>query len=310
LIAELSLPGETVDYAPKLTADGLEIFFTRFAGGGRSMWHARRTSRDAAFGAPSALIMEGPTTQDSIPMPSADGLTVFFARYRGESWTVHAARRESRSTLTFGAPVAIEALTAAPYSVVAIVSEETREVFLLSDRPRTPSAIGIWRAEICRDGACPARALDCPAPGVRSPDGLHCYVAADGGSRTRAAADSACAILGAHAPTLHSEAERALVWSGFSRLGAFWLAGSDAVTEGRWSWSTGEPWTFGPWGNVQPDDCRCFGGELEGGEDCAELNDGNGATWGYAHTPAGTMNDLACGVTRPVVCETDLWPTW
>ena len=327
-IAELVLPGAR-DYAPKLTADGLEIFFTRLEGGVRSLWHARRASPGASFGAPAPIVMSGTRDEDSVGVPSADGLTLFFARQLAGTWTIHRAQRPDRDALAYGEPEPIAALTAPPYSAVTALSEQTREVFITSDRPWTPAGLGVWRAEVCRDGPCPTRELACPAPGVRSPDGLRCYTPGEAETTSWESARTAClarstAAMSSHLATLHSRAEHDVVWGLRTASQAVWIgmydregpgpsSGLPAIPECGpragassiscvFAWATGEPWTYAPWGLC----CGGAGDPSGPGQDCGVLWDG--------FSVPGDFGDYPCsgpGVPpTPYVCEDELWPTW
>jgi hypothetical protein len=290
-IAALNTPGATRDYGPKLTDDGLEIFFTRFSGGVRSMWHARRTSRDTSFEAPSPVNVAGTRDEDAVPLPSADGLTIFFTRRAGGTWTIQSAARASRSTVTFGAPSPFAALTAPPYSVVALLSERTREAFVFSDRAWSPGSYGVWRAQICRDGPCPVNAVECPAPAVRSPDGLHCYSL--GADANMDAAIAACAAAGGHLVTIHSAAEQELVWSTFGSPTALVRLGlEETSTVDVFAWITGEPLTYTRWHPTEPNPGP--------GETTALMVGGSDGQWA----------DFAASQVGRTVCEAELWPVW
>lgn len=303
-ITELNTPGAVRDYGPRLSPDGLEIFFTRYDAGARSMWHARRASRTQSFDAPTRIVVPGTTDQEAGATPSADGRTLFFVRDDGDGYRILRATRSDPTTLELDEPVAVPELEGA-YSIIAAMSERTREVFVFSSRAWSPGrTYGVWRAEICRDGPCPERTIDCPPPGARSPDGLHCYTV-PGVSEPFIEASARCAAAGGgHLVTLHSAAETSFVL-GLVGGGVFWTAANDRATEGTWRWDWPERTTFEePFVNVQWAHQGGFAMEPIGGDahDCA--------TYDPDFTIQAGLNDRACESPAPVVCERELWPAW
>lgn len=61
-----------------------------------------------------------------------------------------------------------------------------------------------------------------------------------------ASAKKNCEALGAHLVTITSEAERGFIYNSLSN-GQFWIGGSDAAVEGRFTWVTGEKWVYQYW---------------------------------------------------------------
>ncbi|WP_114375415.1 lectin-like protein [Elioraea thermophila] len=53
--------------------------------------------------------------------------------------------------------------------------------------------------------------------------------------------------------------------------GSWWLGGTDAESEGTWTWVTGEPWSFTNWGSGQPDNNSSFPFGDANGEDYLQL---------------------------------------
>ncbi len=88
---------------------------------------------------------------------------------------------------------------------------------------------------------------------IRNPSNNHWYQRFDT-PMTWKQANAACTSIGGYLATITSKDENTLVWNKFgvnpARLMghiAFWLGGSDAVTEGKWEWVTGEPWNYTNW---------------------------------------------------------------
>jgi Tol biopolymer transport system component len=99
------------DAEPSLSSDGLEIFFTSNRPGslgGRSIWHARRTSVLVDFAPGSAVLVGGvdSVADEQSPSLSDDGLWLFFSSNRAGSqgFDIHVAGRSSPQA-PFGAPV-------------------------------------------------------------------------------------------------------------------------------------------------------------------------------------------------------------
>ena len=281
---------------PYVSPDALELIFEVRGVGLHRM--RRAATSDAFTGTAEALPLPGEPARGGTL--STDGLTLLFTRIEGTIDTAYLAERESVASTSFGAPRAVPELHANPGDDVSIpfYSPRTRELFFTSTRPWSP-AVAIWRVEVCRDGPCPTREIDCPSPGVRSPDGLHCYAA--GSTATWAAARTACETGGGHLATVHSRAEMDLLWDQFASMAApwLWMGGYDdmgLVAECNtspscpWGWVSGEPWTFpGGWSPGEPSNSA---------EDCAVLWDGIG------------LGDAPCASSQVSICERDLWPTW
>ncbi len=84
---------------------------------------------------------------------------------------------------------------------------------------------------------------------LTNPDNGHSYKRFDT-AKTWGAAKSACESQGSHLATITSEAENTWVKSKF--FTGLWLGGSDAVTEGKWKWITGEAWDYSIWYPGEP----------------------------------------------------------
>jgi len=93
-----------------------------------------------------------------------------------------------------------------------------------------------------------------------NPSNEHSYKRFDT-AETWSQAKNACANQGGYLATITSQNENDWVWSKFGAStgvyeGAykgFWLGGSDATTEGQWTWITGELWNYSNWDTGQPD---------------------------------------------------------
>lgn len=306
----LSTPA--VEERPTLRADGLELLFTS----GRKLRRAVRASTGEAFSAASDI--EGLPTGEVVGSAlSADGHTLFFnGKLAGAVQSrLYRSERADVTSGSFGDPALVN--LAVPDSANAfypVLSEATRELYFGSDQPWSPTYYAVWRAEICRDGACPTRTIDCPSGGVRSADQLHCYSKLPS-LQTAADAEASCVAQGGHLVSIQSQAEQTAVWTAFPSSGTEyrWIGSYDhrgAVPECNtlgahgsvafpcaWGWESGETWTFATWGVsstvTEPQD----GGD---GENCATV---------YAPY-SGAWADVPCSASGIGLCETSLYPTW
>jgi hypothetical protein len=305
LLAQLST--EHNEEGVTLRADGLEIIYAA----DRVLHRALRSTPGGSFGPPVAV--EGiPTTGVNSPQLSRDGRTLFFYRPpMGRPFRIFRAERADPASPVFGGVEEMAGLEplGSLHVFHPMLAAQTRELFLASDQPWSPTRYAIWRAELCRDGACQERLIPCA--GVRSPDGLHCYTRLDA-MQSQPAAEAACRTAGGHLASISSAAEQALVWSIAAETA--WIGAGDdrpGVPECNrrsldssvaypcpWGWEDGTRWTYDAWGNagtplgLEPQE--------EGEEDCAAL---------YAPY-AGLWADLGCALMFRAVCETTLYPTW
>jgi hypothetical protein len=290
---------------PAVSADGLALYAEGDTGG--AIYRATRASRTEAFGEATSVVSRSAIPGVSIvhsPWPLSDGSLLFMA----SDGTATRVYRVEPSESGFGVPVELAGLAGEAWSGYQGMSysENTREIFFTTNRAWTalePEAYGSWRLEVCLDGACPARTVACEA-GVASSDGLHCYESG-GGLASWADARASCfaaekrvpaGLFSSHLVTLHSEAERTLVWSNFGSAsaitGTLWLGADDATTDGTWVWTSGEPFTYAQWGEGEPSS--------------GAAANGLALWWAYD----GLFADASQATAYGYVCETELWPTW
>ena len=310
-VPELSTPDD--EEQPTLSADGREIIVPSR----RRLRRAVRGPGEVAFGT-AAPITSLPDAETNWPALTRDGRSLFFyallpgsMRYR-----LYRADRSDATSTDFGTPIELTEIEPSGTASVfyPVLSESTRELFFGSDQAWSPTRYAIWRAELCRDGACSKPIVDCPAGGFRSPDALHCYSALPT-AMPWSDAEMACQTRGGHLASISSAAEQALI---FSRFGANrWIGGFDAArgvpecntrnahnAGATWpcafGWSSGERWTFASWGAAadipaEPNE----NGDAD--EDCAMI-------WEPAQ--AGRWNDAICASSLTGICEVTLYPTW
>lgn len=289
---------------PALAADALTLYVENVGVMPPRIFRATRPTRAADFGTLERVMIPdlGPAPEEEhSPWVIDGGAGLLFVRVVASAARVYMTRRGP--TGAFAEPVELAALEdSTGFTMGMSYSPRTREIFFTSSRdwaPSRPGSLVAWRAEVCRDGACPDRLVECPA-GRRSPDGLHCYFPGPAALGTYDEARLGCATRGGHLPTVTSEAERAFLWLhwGGAAPAWLWLGGTDAGHEGTWRWDWSErvtpeePWVFDAWGLGQPDGSTA--------QNYVNLN----AVLG------GLFGDVYPEVSTAYVCEDELWPTW
>ena len=131
----------------------------------------------------------------------------------------------------------------------------------------------------------------------------HCYLAVHT-TNTYAAAQTACAALGAHLVTITSEAEDHFVWN--LSPNEHWLGASDGKgpneqRPGTYTWVNGEPFDYHAWSSSQPDASETDCGMTSAGKKCYEHC---AFHWTGGDRP-GQWNDRFCLHTIESICEWD-----
>jgi hypothetical protein len=293
-----------------LRADGLEIVYAA----DRVLLRAVRSAPGGAFGAPVPL--EGvPASGINAPQLSRDGRTLFYYRPPADRpFRIFRAERADPSSVVFAAPEEVTELEPSGQHEVfhPLLATQTREIFFGSTQPWSPTFYAIWRAEICRDGACASR-LVMPCAGIRSDDGLHCYSKLDA-VQGQAAAEAACRTAGGHLASITSRAEQDFLWRSFGGehlwIGSYDDRGDLPECNRRgldgsvawpcpWAWEDGTRWSYAAWGEPATSELG-FEPQEQGNEDCAAMFVNYDGLWA----------DLPCGHTYRAICETTLYPVW
>lgn len=93
------------DAAARLSADELEVTFSRRSGGGWDLWRATRASVDEPFGTPALMTTVNSVSSDAWSTISPDGLLLLFEADRTTPNTFHIWRSTRASTsVPFGPP--------------------------------------------------------------------------------------------------------------------------------------------------------------------------------------------------------------
>jgi cysteine-rich repeat protein len=130
--------------------------------------------------------------------------------------------------------------------------------------------------------ACTGCVVDCSGSGdFKDPTTHHCYRYVNN-SLTWFAAQAACFVFGGDLAAITSPEEQAFIALNVGNEG--WIGATDAVFEGAYEWSTGEPFDFTLWEPGQPDNSG-------GSEDCAIMHGD------------GLWSDKPCLQNRKYLCE-------
>jgi OOP family OmpA-OmpF porin len=142
------------DGSPKISADGLELYFhsNRPGGsGGIDLWVSKRPTKDAAWGASVNL---GPTVNSAAnemaPTISADGLELYFVDYQaprpggsGKS-DIWVTRRQTKSG-EWGQPVNLGPVVNSPgEEITPEISFDGLELYFETDRPGGLGSDDLW----------------------------------------------------------------------------------------------------------------------------------------------------------------------
>ena len=131
-------------------------------------------------------------------------------------------------------------------------------------------------------GVCPCAVVADPA------DALHVYQLCTTPSDWVSARDT-CRATGYELVTINDAAENSFVdgQADARSTDRWWIGFNDISSEGAWTWASGQPVTYAPWGGGEPNN----GG---GNEDCGQIN---------RFHPALTWNDEPCSTGYPYICE-------
>lgn len=115
-------------------------------------------------------------------------------------------------------------------------------------------------------------------------------------NKTWSEAKAACEKMGGHLVTITSKKENEFVNSlkGLSRRTNYWLGGQEV--SGKWTWITGEKWSFTNWGSNQPDNSQQDTGVKE---DYLQVC----YDWGLKWNDSAIKQDRTAGIGY--ICEWD-----
>ena len=275
---DVSLPTRTVDRAthPSISRDGLDLWVSAEIEGNRDILLSRRRNLSESFETWTPVF--GGPNDDAYPRISTDRLTIYFTR--NDTMTM-VSSREGPTTTVFTAPVELVGLPDG--SVQPFHDPVTRELFFVrTGSPAwSPASSSLWRAQVCRDGACSEDPPACPS-GVTSPDGLRCYSVSEAASEY-----DAIDCGSASAATVHSADEITALESlrdtaPTSEL--FWLGGRRSGAD-QWE-SFGEPFLYGELDVADPDGCFAL----------------------RVDTPRWITT--TCTNSHRAFCESQTWPSW
>jgi len=178
------------EFAPCLSADGLELYFDREESGNPpNLFVVRRATVDCEWGVPVKL---GPPVNTSepehSPSISADGLSLYFTRgLGGMASRLYVTRRTTKDD-DWGAPVSVGAAVNNYQSTAPCISADDLELYFGSTRPGGQGQTDLWvtkRATVNHAWGAPVNlgpTINTSAgegfPGI-SPDGLLLFFTSD-----------------------------------------------------------------------------------------------------------------------------------
>jgi hypothetical protein len=143
------------EYAPCISADGLELYFTSDRPGGSGnwdLWVTTRTTTDDNWGEPVNLGSKINTSaQDNWPGISPDGLVLFFGSNRSGgvgSWDLYMARRATTKD-PWGTPINLgSGVNSTTWETGPKVSPDGSMLCFQSPRPGGFGSVDIWQVSI------------------------------------------------------------------------------------------------------------------------------------------------------------------
>ena len=141
------------EFLPRLSPDELTIVFTSQRAGGQGatdIWQARRSSVSAPFSAPTNVAELNTASDDTGPLLSANGLTIYFASNRAGGMGRLDLWRATRTSVDqpFGPAENLPVMNSPSDELDIALSSNERELLLSSDRDGVPE---LWRSvRACR----------------------------------------------------------------------------------------------------------------------------------------------------------------
>jgi hypothetical protein len=160
------------DQTPTLTADELTVLFASNRGGGAGgldLYIATRPSRAGVWTTPAPLGGVNTAANQSRPMLTADGLTLYAETTTGSDWNLSKATRATPQG-TFGALQAEPVINGNTFDMSPSVLPDGSAIFFVSDRNGSND---LYRA--ARAGATWAAPALVPGPNVNSSDYSESY---------------------------------------------------------------------------------------------------------------------------------------
>jgi hypothetical protein len=129
-----ALSGIPRAYSPRISPDGLTIFFSRGASGNDDLYQARRSSRDALWDVPIAVAGVNTPEDEAEPSVSVDGLEMVISTRRGSNAELLLSTRASVD-VAWGTPVAVSGVNTPYLEWSPQLHASGRLLFFKSDRP-------------------------------------------------------------------------------------------------------------------------------------------------------------------------------
>ena len=139
------------DWSPRISADGLELYFDSNRSGGfgsYDIWIAKRATADDIWSEPENLgpMVNGPDWEQT-PRISADGLSLFFGSNRPEGsghWDIWIATRETKDTEWSKAENLGTIINSIKNEIAPSISADGLSLFFGSNRPNGHGSSDLW----------------------------------------------------------------------------------------------------------------------------------------------------------------------
>ncbi len=137
------------EFSPKLSADGLALFFgsTRPGAGGSDIWQTTRSSTNDPFGVATIVESVNTTNNEDSPCLSADGLTLFFKSNRSGGVGGYDIWYATRSAVTeaFDVPANLGSAVNSPFEDGGpSISADGLTLYFDSARPGGVGSYSLW----------------------------------------------------------------------------------------------------------------------------------------------------------------------
>lgn len=133
------------DSSPHISADGTELYFGSNRSGNAEIYRAQ-LGVGGTFDPPTVVAeLGGPEFADGEPVPSADGLTIYFSSDRDDGSNIYVATRSTRDD-GFGDPIAVDDLNTNALDWPVWLSDDGCRLLLASSR-EGEGGYDLWLAE-------------------------------------------------------------------------------------------------------------------------------------------------------------------
>jgi hypothetical protein len=142
--------GGAFDFAPRISTDGLRLYFASNRGATLDIYLATRTSLITAFGTPQALsVVNSTTAVDEDPFLSDDESAIFFASSRTTGTGLDIYSADKGASGMFNAPILRAGLSSTADDFLPVLTADKLTIYFGSTRTDAPAQGGadIWMSQ-------------------------------------------------------------------------------------------------------------------------------------------------------------------